>query len=847
MMQPPHDQDETAATEATLIGRRVGPYVLESELGRGGMGSVWLARRADGYYEAKVAIKLLVISWFGSDGAARFRHEGKLLARLDHPNIARLLDAGITDLGEPYLVLEHVEGERIDVHCANARLGLRQRIELFLELLSAVGHAHRNLIVHRDIKPANVLVTPTGQAKLLDFGIGKLVEGEDELTSTGQRILTPQFAAPEQLLGEPVTTSTDIYTLGLLLYVLLTGRLPHSGSPAELIRRITLGEMPPPSSIDLSRPRLGAETHAAAIPPEIMQDLHAQLRGDLDNIVLKALQASPQQRYEDVGAFAADLRRYLNHEPVSARPSTLAYRAAKFMQRNRTGVVATFVVLVAVMVGTIIAVSQVIEARRQRGVAEYQERSMELIADFLNLSLFSEGGPDRPALSMMERIERGAKLVESQYADDPSLAGRMLLQMVGRMTISGDMGPYLKLRDRAYELGRKAGDQDLMAQAECGVSISLIQSGAVQGVRERVQNARRLLATAEQADAETHAICFVAEAKLEQLAANPKQAEVLIKQAMALLEQQDATSRPLYTSVLSILNGVYMDQWNLAAAIGVTQKQARLEQQFGRGDTSEHLTTRQNAASLLVMAGEVRQSMADREKITPLMRRFTADMPLIYVANQALLLTRLARAPEALTLVTATLDRARAANNPGALLQLLHCQVWAAIEARDLSRADSALREVQTLLDQGLGTASMRGQIELRRAQLSLLRHDPAAARQHADQALSHAGYQTAKPQRLLAMALIGAAKIALAIGQVPDAARFATEGLRLSEVVARTPYSSADVGESLLLLVKSMPESTPAQRRKQLQRAVRCLDNGLGADHPLTVEANTLLKGMGV
>jgi hypothetical protein len=173
--------------------------------------------------------------------------------------------------------------------------------------------------------------------------------------------------------------------------------------------------------------------------------------------------------------------------------------------------------------------------------------------------------------------------------------------------------------------------------------------------------------------------------------------------------------------------------------------------------------------------------------------------------------------------------------------------VWAAIEARDLSRADSALREVQTLLDQGLGTASMRGQIELRRAQLSLLRHDPAAARQHADQALSHAGYQTAKPQRLLAMALIGAAKIALAIGQVPDAARFATEGLRLSEVVARTPYSSADVGESLLLLVKSMPESTPAQRRKQLQRAVRCLDNGLGADHPLTVEANTLLKGMGV
>ncbi len=271
--------------------------------------------------------------------------------------------------------------------------------------------------------------------------------------------------------------------------------------------------MPPPSSVELSRPSLGAETLAAPIPPEIMRDLQAQLRGDLDNIVLKALQASPQQRYEDVGAFAADLRRYLNHEPVSARPSTLRYRAAKFMQRNRTGVVATILVLVAVMVGTITTVSQAIEARRQRAEAAYQERTMQLIADFLNLSLFAEGGPDRPALSMMERIERGAKLVESQYADDPSLAGRLLLQIVGRMTISGEMGFYLELLERVYELGGKAGDQDLMAQAECGASIALIQSGAVQGVRERVHKGQQLLGTAEQATRRRRHI-LVAEAKL---------------------------------------------------------------------------------------------------------------------------------------------------------------------------------------------------------------------------------------------------------------------------------------------------------------------------------------------
>jgi serine/threonine-protein kinase len=847
MMQPPLEQDETTAAEPNLIGRRVGCYQLEHELGRGGMGSVWLARRDDGYYEAKVAIKLLVISWFGGEGAARFRHEGKLLARLDHPNIARLLDAGITDLGEPYLVLEYIEGQRIDVYCANARLGLRQRIELFLELLSAVAHAHRNLIVHRDIKPANVLVTPTGQAKLLDFGIGKLVEGQDELTSTGQRILTPQFAAPEQLLGDPVTTATDIYTLGLLLYILLTGRLPHSGSPAELIRRITLGEMPPPSSVEISHSRLGAEVLAAPIPPEIMHDLQRQLRGDIDNIVLKALQASPQQRYEDVGAFAADLRRYLNQEPVSARPCTLTYRAARFMQRNRTGVVATILMLVAIIVGTITTVSQTIEARRQRAEAEYQGRSMQLIADFLNLTLFSEGGPDRPALSMLERLERGAKLVEAQYPNDPSFAGRMLLQMVGPMAAAGDTGPYLKLMARAYELGEKAGDQDLMAQSQCGSSVVLIQSGTVKGVRERVQEGLRLLATADRVEFETRAICLVAQAKLEQSAANPKQAEVFVKQAMALLEHEGATFRPIYTVVLSILNGVYMDQSKLAAAIAVTQKQARMEQQFGRGDTSEHLSTRQNAATLLMMVGEVRQSMADREKITPLMRRFTAELPLIYVINQALLLTRLARAPEAAKLLAAVMDRAREANNPRALVHLMHCQAWAAIETRDLSLADSALHEVQAALDQGVGGVGLRSQLELRRAQLALLRQDPAAARRHADQALVHAGYQTDKPQRSLATMLIGAAKIALATGHAADAERFATEGLRLTESIARTPDSSADVGESLLLVVKSTPHSAPAQRRTLLQRAVRCLGNGLGADHPLTAEARTLLASLGV
>ena len=296
--------------------RRVGPYLLRTELGRGGMGSVWLATRADGQYQGRVAIKLLASSWLGQEAEHRFRQEGTLLARLDHPNIARLLDAGVTDQGEPYLVLEYVEGEQVDAYCNRAGLDVRARIELFIDLLGAIAHAHRNLIVHRDIKPANILVDAAGKIKLLDFGISKLLEQQPNvlLTRAGETLMTPQYAAPEQLLGAPVTTATDIYALGLLLYLLLTGRLPYSAttSPLELMQLITTGIMPLPS-------RVATEPRPDPAQSRGLANLHRQLRGDLDNIILKAVHAAPERRYQDVVAFAADLRHYLNHQPVSAR------------------------------------------------------------------------------------------------------------------------------------------------------------------------------------------------------------------------------------------------------------------------------------------------------------------------------------------------------------------------------------------------------------------------------------------------------------------------------------------------------------------------------------------------
>ena len=214
---------------ATLIGRRVGPYVIDAEIGRGGMGSVWRARRDDGRFEGSVAVKFVNAAWLGRAGDERFRTEGKLLAKFDHPNIARLLDAGLLDDAQPYLLLEYVQGDPIDAYCARNALDVEARVRLFLSVLAAVGHAHTHLIVHRDLKPANIFITQDGTVKLLDFGIAKLIDGDNPsaaLTQSGLGPLTPQYAAPEQLLAQPVTTATDIYALGLVLYEIFTGHRP---------------------------------------------------------------------------------------------------------------------------------------------------------------------------------------------------------------------------------------------------------------------------------------------------------------------------------------------------------------------------------------------------------------------------------------------------------------------------------------------------------------------------------------------------------------------------------------------------------------------------------------------
>lgn len=355
----------------SLVGQVVSQYRILKMLGSGGMGSVWLAERSDGRFERQVAIKFLNLAMMGQGSAQRFRREGSILGKLVHSHIAELIDAGLTSKGEPYLVLEYVGGEPIDKYCDAQKLNVDARISLFLDVMSAVSHAHANLIVHRDIKPSNVLVRNDGQVKLLDFGIAKLLADEGNpasatlLTLEGGGVLTPRFASPEQVTEGAITTATDVYALGVLFYLLLTGQHPAGSgphTPAQLVKAIVDKEPPRPSDVILSADPDVWEKRAT--PPD---KLHRQLRGDLDTIVGKALKKNPNERYASVTALADDLRRYLRHEPISARPDTFAYRAVKFVRRNRKSVLLTTSALVVVI--TSLSAGLYV-ANREREIAE---------------------------------------------------------------------------------------------------------------------------------------------------------------------------------------------------------------------------------------------------------------------------------------------------------------------------------------------------------------------------------------------------------------------------------------------------------------------------------------------
>ncbi|HKH93712.1 MAG TPA: serine/threonine-protein kinase, partial [Gemmatimonadaceae bacterium] len=448
----------------SLAGLKLGAYTLETPLGSGGMGSVWLARRTDGRFEGHAAVKLMNLALLSATGQERFRREGTMLARLTHPGIARLLDAGVAPSGQPYLVIEHVDGERIDAFASARDLGRDERIRLVLQVLDVVGHAHANLIVHRDIKPSNILVTADGTVKLLDFGIAKLLEEHQDGERTGLTAdggaLTPDYATPEQIRGEPITTATDVYSVGVLLYLLLSGRHPTNTTaghtPADVVRGV----------LDVDPARLGL--------------------GDLDTVIARALRKAPAERYQTAAALADDLRRYLRDEPVSARPDSLPYRAKKFVRRNRAAVLAA-AMLLAALVGAIARERTLrsraeTEARKARAVQEYVVSVFDVADPF---AWPEQRGQDVTARTL---LDRGARRIDTALVTQPEVQSE-LRGVLGRVyTKLGLFGDAVPLLERALQQRRA-----LYGPRHVAVAEAMDQLGEALRQQSQVERAEPLL------------------------------------------------------------------------------------------------------------------------------------------------------------------------------------------------------------------------------------------------------------------------------------------------------------------------------------------------------------------
>ncbi len=425
--------DYFAVEDLGFEGRNFGNSHAVKKIGAGGMGSVYLAERVDGVYSQQVALKVVNPGMNSHEIIKRFEEERQILARLQHPNIARLLDGGISDSGLPYFTMEYVDGIPVTEYCNNKDLSIEQRLELFKKICEAVLYAHQNLVIHRDIKPGNILVTEEGTVKLLDFGIAKVFEDDNErefVTRTMMRVMTPEYASPEQIRGEPVGTATDIYSLGLILYQLLSGCPPYeldTSSALEMERIICLTDPQKPSSMISKAPANRKDYSSEGQPAKSKQiiKLRKKISGDLDNICLMAIRKEPERRYSSAAQFITDIDNHLNGLPVAARKSTASYRTGKFIRRHKAGLV---IASAAVLIITFVTIFYTIRLAEERDRAQLEAEKSKKVAEFLS-GIFKLSDPEQSrgeTITARELLDNGVKKIEHELSGQPEVLASML-------------------------------------------------------------------------------------------------------------------------------------------------------------------------------------------------------------------------------------------------------------------------------------------------------------------------------------------------------------------------------------------------------------------------------------
>ena len=843
--------------ESTLAGQTLGVYTLLSQIGQGGMGSVWLAERNDGRFERRVAVKFLNLALVGRAGEERFKREGRILAFLVHPHIAELVDAGVSQAGQPYLVLEHIEGDHIDLYCDRHRLGVEARLRLFLDVLGAVAKAHASLIVHRDLKASNVLVRNDGQVKLLDFGIAKLLEGEGQggeaqITVEGARAMTPEYAAPEQLRGEAVTTATDVYALGVLFYVLLTGQHPAGAgphTPADLVKAVIDTEPARPSEIVVrSRTNADITTTNAANRSTTPDRLRRLLRGDLDTIIAKALKKDPSERYPSVTALADDLRRYLRNQPISARPDTVTYRAAKFVRRNRPAVALALLAVVATAAGVVGTVMQARTARAQRDFALGRVGRGEALNDFHQF-LLSDAAPSGKPFTVNELLGRAEHIVERQHAaNDPNRVTLMIA--IGRQYMEQDEGSSARrVLEEAYKLSRGLSDPSLRAGASCTLAAQLARDEELSRAETLYLEGLRELPKGPQFTLE-RVDCLHNGSEIAQQRGDIGEGITRAQAAQRVLQQSPFDSEALELHRWTDLAMAYNSAGKDLEAVAAFERAGALLSSLGRDDTQTAVTLFNNWAIELDQLGRPIDAERMYRRAIDISRAGQSEdtvSPMV-LNNYAKTLRELGRTKEAEDYAGRAYAKAQRVGHQLVINQSLLERARIYTARHNPTRAAAMLAEVEPRLQKNLPPGHYAfATLASAKAQNALVKGDIPTAMKLADRAVAidEAAIKAGgEGSYYLPTLLINRSTVELAASHKDRAAADASRALSLSQAGIKPGTFSSTQGSAYLALGRALrSQGKLDEANAAFRSAAEHLQSTLGTNHPDTRSARRQME----
>jgi serine/threonine-protein kinase len=801
-------------------GQRIGAYTLERLIGYGGMGEVWLAVRSDGQYEGRCAIKFL--DGFATQPwqAERFRHEGRVLARLSDPNIARLLDAGVTAEGRQYLLLEYVDGECIDAYCDSRGLSTEARVGLFLDVVEAIAHAHSNLIVHQDLKPSNVLVTREGTVKLLDFGIAALLNADTEPNGTVEarverRALTPEYAAPEQLVGGPASTVTDIYQLGLLLYVLLVGEHPRklTGTRGERIK--TALETRIPRASELASPTRGRE-----------------LRGDLDAILEMCLHVEQRQRYPTAQALYDDLLRHLNHEPVAVRRGQALYQLARFMRRHRVGVLGSALAAASLAVALVFAFVQARVAASERDRAVALVARNEAVTQFMGTVLVEAAASARP-VSVSDLLARSEKLALDDTSGNRENRAAVLKLLSDHYHGLGDFGMAERLvRDALRVLG-DSPNQSLRSELTCGLAYVLSTTGQMDAALQMIS---RELANPP-ADIASRVSCLHDRAVMATSYGDPANALRYASEALTALQSSPRKTADIEAGFLLNVADAHRIQGDAHEASDYYARAMSKLTEAGLTHGMTAITLRNNWATASFSAGVPKRALQlTDEALRDLSARDPeAPRPAYLILNRARALDLIGRWREALPAYESCLQLA---TDSKARYWQLYCRLGQADMERELGDIDAAEKHVADAA-MLLGSAEPPDSIPsirvaVGRGRVDLARDRLAEARIEFSRAL-----ESQRSTQTMIEAHLGIAEAELRAGDATAAVADARAALDVATAQqGGLPYSQ-QTGLAWLMLGRGTQKlGDSASARRAFEAAVAHLSNTVDGAHPALVEA---------